>query len=72
MSYGTNDSSYGWILGEVSSTEKSMVIDLTDISYISSIYLNLMETFTTDCPTTTCVIMPKDLIVQTSIDGIAY
>ena len=72
MSYGTNNSDDGWILGEVSSTEKSMIIDLTDISYISSIYLNHMETFSTGCPTTTCIIMPKDLIVQTSIDGINY
>ena len=72
MSHGTNDFDDGWNLGEVSSTEKSMIIDLTDISYLSEIRLRLMETFTTGCPTSTCVIMPKELVVQTSKDGIAY
>ena len=72
MSHGTNIFTTGWNLGEVSSSEKSMIIDLTDISLLSDIYLNKMETFTVGCPSTTCIIMPKDLIVQTSIDGINY
>jgi hypothetical protein len=72
VSHGTNIFSTGWNLGEVNSSEKSMIIDLTDISYLSDIYLSNMETFTTGCPSTTCIIMPKDLIVQTSIDGTTY